>query len=289
MGNNTRDFELSAADARLYVRLAREATDVASREDFKTWAETSVRKLFPHEMLIAGVAHRNVDRVAVEHLLPVGFPMPFIDAVTARRGAFACPTLEAWFREGRPQLYEPEGRHAYAEPNLSTTEFKAYNLKNVAAHGVSDLSGKYATYFSFSQVPTALTERHTHLLELLAPHLRLAYIGATRLPGAQRKYGSPAPHSDRPDNGSAETQTIYWAHGFHLTAREREILYWLGLGKTNEEISKAVHRARDTIKHQISDILAKLNVRNRHEAVALAIRLGLLPNRRAMPPAQDGK
>ena len=56
-------------------------------------------------MLIAGVAHLNGDRVAVERLLPVGFPMPFIDAVTARRGAFACPTLETWFGQAATQLW----------------------------------------------------------------------------------------------------------------------------------------------------------------------------------------
>ena len=168
------------------------------------------------------------------------------------------------------------------------TEFETYNLKNVAAHGLSDLSGKRATYFSFSQIPATLTERHTNLLELLVPHLHHAYVGATCAVDARQERGLAAPRSDPPVNGSA-TQAIYWANGFHLTVRERELLYWLGLGKTNEEISRAVHRARDTIKHQISDILAKLNVRTRHEAVALAVRLGLIPDRRAIRPGQDEK
>ena len=56
------------AEAKLFVKLAGEATEVDSSEDFKVWTQTSVRKLFP---------------------------LAFINAVTARCGAFACPTLDA--------------------------------------------------------------------------------------------------------------------------------------------------------------------------------------------------
>jgi DNA-binding NarL/FixJ family response regulator len=52
------------------------------------------------------------------------------------------------------------------------------------------------------------------------------------------------------------------------------------MGKTNDEISRTVHRARDTVKHQVSGILSKLNVSTRQEAVVLAIRLGMLADRR---------
>jgi hypothetical protein len=169
MAHRKMGMELSARDANLYVKLAGEATDVASPDDFKDWAQTSVRNLFPHEMLIAGVAQQNDNFVAVNQLLPVDFPMHFIEAVTARRGTFACPTLETWFQQGQPQLYEPSAQKGYAGSIPPAYEFDAYKLKNVAAHGVSDFSGRFATYFSFSQIPKTLGQRHADLLKILVP------------------------------------------------------------------------------------------------------------------------
>lgn len=278
------DIELSSREAKLYVKLASEATDVASASDFKVWAETSIRKLFPHEMLISGVAQRKGEQVAVDRLLSAGFPMRFVEAVTARRGTFACPTLKAWFRQGRPQIYQPALSCSYSKAGHSAREFETYDLKNVAAHGVPDLSRAFATYFSFSQIPQALNKRHADLLKLLVPHLHHAYIGATSPAAALPRPRLPDPHYAQTTSGSQDSQALDWAQNFHLTAREREILYWLGQGKTNEQISQSVHRARDTVKHQVSQILTKLNAHTRNDAVALAVRVGLLPERRALRP-----
>ncbi len=273
MARGKTNIELSTADASHFVNLAGEAIDIASPEDFKAWARTSVRKLFPHEMLIAGVAKQTAKSVAVDRLIPVGFPMPFIEAVTERRGCFACPTLETWFQHGQPQLYEPNATHYGGDATQPVREFERYDLKNVAAHGVSDVSGAMATYFSFSQIPQALSQRHGQLLELLVPHLHHAYIRATSRSVSASDIGRPASYV-------ADRHSHDWALGFRLTAREREILYWLGMGNTNDEISRTIHRARDTVKHQVSSVLKKLNVSTRQEAVALAIRIGLLPERR---------
>lgn len=199
--------------------------------------------------------------------------MAFIEAVTARHGAFTCPTLENWFQQGRPQLYQPDVRDRSTQSARPAQEFHAYDLKNVAAHGVPDLSGRYATYFSFSQIPKSLTTRHADLLELLVPQLHHAYVQATS--GAK---GSLIPNQHLSE--SCNPSGLDLAQGFGLSTRELQVLYWLGMGKTNHQIAHATRRARDTVKHQVSGILAKLNVRTRNEAVALAVRVGILPERR---------
>jgi DNA-binding NarL/FixJ family response regulator len=55
-----------------------------------------------------------------------------------------------------------------------------------------------------------------------------------------------------------------------LTAREREILAGIGAGKTNREIGDALFLSEKTIKHYVSNILQKLQVRSRVEAALLA-------------------
>ncbi|WP_339828726.1 response regulator transcription factor [uncultured Parvibaculum sp.] len=62
-----------------------------------------------------------------------------------------------------------------------------------------------------------------------------------------------------------------------LTAREREILQHLASGMTNKEIARQLGLQEVTIKMHTSRIFDKLNVRNRVQAVSLAIAEGLVP------------
>lgn len=54
-----------------------------------------------------------------------------------------------------------------------------------------------------------------------------------------------------------------------LTVRERQIVELLGEGLTNREIGKRLFIAEKTVKHHMTQILQKLGVRNRLEALLL--------------------
>jgi NarL family two-component system response regulator LiaR len=60
--------------------------------------------------------------------------------------------------------------------------------------------------------------------------------------------------------------------GEDLTPREREVLALLAEGLTNPEIAERLNVSRSTAKAHVSHILSKLEVSNRAEAVALAIK-----------------
>ena len=57
-----------------------------------------------------------------------------------------------------------------------------------------------------------------------------------------------------------------------LTEREQEILKLVGKGLTNHEIGERLHLSEKTIKHYITNILEKLQVRSRVEAALVAAR-----------------
>jgi DNA-binding NarL/FixJ family response regulator len=57
-----------------------------------------------------------------------------------------------------------------------------------------------------------------------------------------------------------------------LTERELEILQLVGRALTNREIGQRLHLSEKTIKHYITNILEKLQVRSRVEAAVLAAR-----------------
>ena len=62
-----------------------------------------------------------------------------------------------------------------------------------------------------------------------------------------------------------------------VTAREREVLNLVADGKTDREIAEILFISRRTVNYHVANILSHLNVHSRHDAVARAHDLGLLP------------
>ena len=97
----------------------------------------------------------------------------------------------------------------------------------------------------------------------LANAVRAAYAGwPTLAPEATQAlmYGIAHPATPGPD----------------LTARERQVLALLVKGLSNGEIAKQLTVSRSTAKFYVSNILAKLQVTGRVEAVALAVERNLI-------------
>jgi DNA-binding NarL/FixJ family response regulator/tetratricopeptide (TPR) repeat protein len=77
--------------------------------------------------------------------------------------------------------------------------------------------------------------------------------------------------------GAEETSTTSdEASAFGLTAREREVLGLVALGRTNRQIASELFISENTAGVHVSNILGKLSVTGRGEAAAVAYRLGLV-------------
>jgi DNA-binding NarL/FixJ family response regulator len=106
---------------------------------------------------------------------------------------------------------------------------------------------------------------------LLAPELTRAVIERAvarereRTPLAQPPVGHGAQSGTAPEN---------------LTARETEVLRLLAQGLSNDEIAELLVVGRATVKTHVSNVLTKLSLRDRVQAVAFAYRSGLVDPRR---------
>jgi DNA-binding NarL/FixJ family response regulator len=96
---------------------------------------------------------------------------------------------------------------------------------------------------------------------LLAPEVTRRVIGrmAGESSGSDEQAGRPEPEGLR-----------------HLTAREREVLVLLGRGLSNAEIAADLVLGEATVKTHVSNVLAKLHLRDRVQAVIYAYEAGLI-------------
>lgn len=77
-----------------------------------------------------------------------------------------------------------------------------------------------------------------------------------------------APHKQKPPEDPFQ----------ELTERERQILEGMASGLSNKEIGQQLFLSEKTVKHYITNILQKLQVRNRVEAALLAQKSGKVDN-----------
>ena len=87
----------------------------------------------------------------------------------------------------------------------------------------------------------------------------------------RRVIGRMAGGSLRPPVGREEPATLS-----RLTAREREVLVLLGRGLSNSEIAERLVLGEATVKTHVSNVLAKLHLRDRVQAVIYAYEAGLI-------------
>ena len=76
---------------------------------------------------------------------------------------------------------------------------------------------------------------------------------------------------------SAPVRDLDAAEAFGLTPREHEVLELMVEGLNNPEIAERLVVSRSTAKAHVSNILSKLGVSNRAEAIALALQQSLSP------------
>lgn len=65
-------------------------------------------------------------------------------------------------------------------------------------------------------------------------------------------------------------------HSAELTEREQEVLRQLALGRTNREIAEALVVSDETVKTHVGNILTKLQLAHRTQAVIYALKKGLI-------------
>jgi len=149
------------------------------------------------------------------------------------------------------------------------------------------MDGEETVALSILSEAVHLAEPEGYIRSFVDEGARMAAL-LSRLRQEQRKAG-PTPYLDtvlaafpqqyvrhEPHPGRVTEPAIAQLLQDPLSERELEVLRLLARGASNQEIARQLTIAVDTVKHHVSQILSKLGVKNRLQAVRQARALGLL-------------
>ena len=161
---------------------------------------------------------------------------PLAESARPRQDLLAL-ALERWQASGKPVFLPADGGRG--------------RPRHFALHALRGADGRTPAFFAFGGPVPADTARQAYLVEIVVPYVYCTYARVLgRLGG-------------RPPALRRLEQTV--------TRREAEILGWIQEGKTNGDIARILHLSPWTVKNHVQNMLKKLGVHNRAQAVSRGI------------------
>jgi len=229
--------------------IIKQSLSIKKHYDFFEWLQTYVAKSIPHDVLIASwgnytTGQLHFDVASVDPSINTGVLMegdhevsPLITDLYHRWAAMG----ERWYVLNN---FNEMGIDTLEKCSLISS---LTQMKSVLVYGTRDLRGKNdCLYVLFSkQVSNGL---NSSVLDVLMPH-----IDATL-----RRVECLLPEI------TEEPLSLKVS----LTSRENEVMEWVCMGKTNDDISTLLGISINTVKNHLKRVFNKLNVISRAQAVA---------------------
>jgi transcriptional regulator EpsA len=255
---------LSDEDLKRYLGLVEQSLRVRRHFDLLLWLQGDVQSCLPHEIMLAGwgdfrlgmIAHDIVSalpgvrtaRTTVESVSPLLSGL-FARWIELGRVPYVIKAGEAGFPAA---LASAEGGEGVAG-ELGTALKSA---RSALIHGICDERGRHDCLYVLFAYGDVHDERARKVMDLLLPYLDTAL---RQVPQLRSDPGSAADEAAGEHADAGE-------HG--LSDREMEIMAWVKLGKTNQEIGMILDISAFTVKNHLKRMFKKLGVYNRMQAVS---------------------
>ena len=246
---------LSRNDLEHFVVTVETSLKISKRSQFFLWSQGALQGFIPHETLVC--AYGDIERMKCTFATFSGALLGdnFEQAVGDPVNGVLPRIMDDWLRGGRlPWLHAQDGENQVGRRQL-LADLKRSGFGHMAAHGLAH--GEYGTFMAFVQLKAPPTPRCAYLMELLLPY---AHTALHRVMAQER--------SGKAD----EAPSIITL----LSKREIQVLYWVKNGKTNREIGQILDINPPTVKNHVQNIMRKLNVTNRAQAVGKSATLRLV-------------
>jgi len=258
---------LSGRDESYLVSLIEEARPIIRRPQFFLWARGALQSVIPHEVLICGYGDWRRRAISVDRFSSKPYPEPmYADLCNADDGLLV-QAYSVWEGAGHTPVLVTDTGTPFAACAQFHAILQRHGIENCVIHGVPQVSGGLAPFYCFAGLPQPLTRHTVHLIELVIPVMYAAHL---RLLHNERRRSEPKAAARSPARARVS------ALPKPITSREVHILQWVQEGKSNREIAEGLELSSLTVKNHVQNILKKLKVRNRAQAVSRAIGLRLI-------------
>ncbi|TFY99984.1 XrtB/PEP-CTERM-associated transcriptional regulator EpsA [Ramlibacter rhizophilus] len=248
--------------AAAFLRVATRGAALSTHADLWRWLRDDVQALLPHELLLVAWGDFQSPEVQVDlvsslpglrtHECRPARLMPLVNYlrdcwVAARHGACRVDL------RGCAELFGAAAAGWPAGQSLA-------GMRSAVVHGTRDPRTGAERIFAALSEQAHASEGAPAMLRLLMPFIDLALRAMPAAPSRQQRF----------ERG--ELDALVGPLGT-LSERERQIMVWVAMGKTNPEIGCILRISEFTVKNHMKSIFTKLDVTNRAQAVAKLTRM----------------
>ncbi len=252
--------DLTPGDIDLLMLNLEASRHVHTRAHFYSWTQGLLQGLIHHEALVCTLRTGAACGVVVEALSTRLPDSSVLSAPLVSDIALVPRLVDAWKARHYLPFVLPARCVAGSGRGELAFELDHIGASQLALHGCHDSQGDATSFFVFACQEGVLAARELGLLGLIGPFLHEAWVRVlmnTACAGRRDAAASPAGHAV-------------------ITLREREILRWIYLGKSNSEIGQILSISPLTVKNHVQKVLHKLDVVNRAQAVGKALAAHLI-------------
>ena len=228
---------------------------VHRRNQYFLWSQGALQSFLPHDVLVFGHGEYGTANFRCEVLARNN---TWEDrALHKELNQLVQQMIDNWQSSGhQPRLFtalsEENNPHGCA---ISHT-LSRLGLGHALAHGAKEFPGDCSGFFVFMRMAVAPGRRHAYFADMLMPYL---HTTLHRMLLAEK---------DSPESRQRP--------GLKLSSREAEVISLIRDGNTNQQIAERLGLSPLTVKNHVQHILRKLDVVNRAQAVAKAVKARLI-------------
>jgi transcriptional regulator EpsA len=227
---------------------------VHARVDLFTWTQGLLQSLIQHKALICVLADDPSGSFRVDSFSTLIADPAILGKMLLQDPAIVEALIKTWKQhQFLPVTCAADDIDAAAVSGFAR-QLASVGARELLVHGTYDNAARVRSLFLFACQARYVSARELYVTQLVVPFLHEAWV---RSEVRDIEIG----------NGVAGTGVGVRV----LTTREREILRWVYLGKSNAEVAAILGISPLTVKNHVQKILRKLNVVNRAQAVGRAL------------------
>lgn len=235
-------------------KVIQESLHIRSHIELLFWLQGDFQRYIPHEVMIAAWGDFSLGII-------------YVDIVSAlpgvRTGKISSASLTSllqslfkyWLEHSKSPFTLNVDKGIFHEHELGCIEanINLKKMKCAIAHGIKDYRGGHDCLYVFINSTPKILNRASMLTPVFLPYIDSALRQLEHLP---EQLPTIVELIEEPENELVDI----------LSERESEIMRWVKMGKTNQEIGMILNISAFTVKNHLQRIFKKLDVLNRAQA-----------------------